>query len=273
MTTDDRTAREQPETTGAEPGQEGWGTSPASGPSDGRARLKEALSRPGSRGQIIAAGLLAILGFAAVVQVQSNSNDEAYVGARQDELIALINSLSLASERTENEIDDLQQTRNALRDDTEARRTLLEQARQQADELGILGGTVPAVGTGIRVTVEDPSGAVGSNHLINGIQELRDAGAEVIELNDSVRVVAQTALRDLPGGGVSVDGTQVDAPYVIEAIGAPHDLETGLGFTRGFTDEVEDVGGTVRIEQLDTVEVSSVREPFTPEYAEPRSTE
>ena len=51
-----------------------------------------------------------------------------------------------------------------------------------------------AVGPGIRVTVNDPSGGVGSNHLINGIQELRDAGAEVIELNDTVRVVAQTAL-------------------------------------------------------------------------------
>ncbi len=269
MSTDDD-APQQPET-GSRP--EGWGTSSAGRPSDGRARLKEALSRPGSRGQVIAAGLLALLGFAAVVQVQSNSNDEAYVGARQDELIALINSLSLASERTETEIAELLQTRSSLLNDTEARRTVLEQARQQADELGILGGTLPAVGPGIRVTVADPSGGVGSNHLINGIQELRDAGAEVIELNDTVRVVAQTALRDTASGGVLVDGEQIEAPYVIEAIGAPHDLETALGFSRGFTDEVEGVGGRVRIEQLDTVEVATVRQVSAPEYAEPVPTE
>jgi uncharacterized protein YlxW (UPF0749 family) len=252
---------------------EGADRRPEDSPTDGRARLKEAMGRPASRGQVIAAGLLAVLGFAAVVQVQSNSNDEAYVGARQDELVELINSLSLASERTENEIADLLETRDSLRSDTESRRTLLEEARQLATELGILGGTVPAVGNGIRVTVDDPTGGVGSNHLINGIQELRDAGAEVIELNDTVRVVAQTALRDSPSGGVSVDGEQIAAPYVIEAIGSPHDLEVALGFRRGFTDEVEDVGGEVRIEQLDKVEVSSVREPFTPDFAEPAPTQ
>lgn len=257
-----------PDTGSAPPGQK-----PAAELVDGRARLREALARPGSRGQAIAACLLAVLGFAAAVQVQSTTSDKAYVGARQGELIALINSLSLASERTEAEIAELLQTRASLRDDTEARRTVLEEARQQADELGVLGGTLPAVGPGIRVTVTDSGGGVGSNHLINGIQELRDAGAEVIELNDAVRVVAQTALRDTAGGGVFVDGERIEPPYVIEAIGAPHDLETALGFSRGFTDEVEDVGGRVRIEQLDTVEVTTVREVLAPEYAEPAPTE
>lgn len=255
------------------PAEQRPGPSPEERPADGRARLREALSRPASRGQVIAAGLLAVLGFAAVVQVQSNSTDDAYVGAREDELIELINSLSLASERTGTEIDELRQTRDSLRNDTEARRIVLEEARKQADELGILAGTLPAVGPGIRVTVRDPTGGVGSNHLINGIQELRDAGAEAIELNDTVRVVAQTALRDNASGGVSVDGVDIEAPYVIEAIGAPYDLETALGFTRGFTDEVEDVGGEVRIEQLETVEVASVHRLLVPEYAEPVPTE
>lgn len=256
-------------TSGATPGP----TPGPAAPQDGRERLLASLRRPGSRAQITAGLLMAVLGFAAVVQVQSNSEDAAYVGARQDELISLINSLSLASQRAENEIAELEQTRNSLLNDTQARRTALERARQRADELGILAGTLPAVGPGIQVTVRDPDGAVGSNQLINGIQELRDAGAEVIELNDTVRVVAQTALRDTASGGVLVDGEQIEAPYVIEAIGAPHDLETALGFSRGFTDEVEGVGGRVRIEQLDTVEVATVREVFTPEYAEPVPTE
>ena len=118
-----------------------------------------------------------------------------------------------------------------------------------------------------------PAGATHAGQRLTQIQELRDAGAEVIELNDTVRVVAQTALRDTASGGVLVDGEQIEAPYVIEAIGAPHDLETALGFSRGFTDEVEGVGGRVRIEQLDTVEVATVRTVLTPEYAEPVPTE
>jgi uncharacterized protein YlxW (UPF0749 family) len=239
---------------------------------DGRRRLLEALRRPLNRGQVAAGVLLAVLGFAAVVQVQSNSEDATYVGARQDELIDLINSLSLASQRAENEISRLEETRNSLLNDTEARRTALERARQQADELGILAGTLSAVGPGIRVTVDDGDGAVGAGVLINGVQELRDAGAEAIEINDSVRVVASTSLRD-GDGGVVVDGKEVSAPYLIEAIGAPSTLAGGLEIARGFVYDVERAGGEVDIDEADSIDIASVRDPGTAEYAEPVPTE
>jgi uncharacterized protein YlxW (UPF0749 family) len=242
--------------------------------SDGRARLIAALRRPGSRGQAVAAVLLAVLGFAAVTQVQSNDRDDNYVGARQGDLIQLINNLSLAEQRAESEINKLQQTRQSLGNDTVSRRTALERAKQQADTLGILAGTLPAEGPGIRVTVKDPASGtgVGTNQLINGLQELRDAGAEVIEINDSVRVVAQTSLVDTAGGGVLVDGERVEAPYTIDAIGDPRTLATALDFTGGFIDEVDGVGGKVNIKQLQQVRVDSVRKPPKPRYAEPGST-
>jgi uncharacterized protein YlxW (UPF0749 family) len=243
-------------------------------PADGRARLFAALRRPGSRGQAVAAVLLAVLGFAAVTQVQSNDRDDNYVGARQGDLIQLINNLSLAQQRAESEITRLEGTRAALGNDTEARRTALQRARQQANTLGILAGTLPAQGPGIRVTVRDPaSGAgVGSNQLINGLQELRDAGAEVIEINDAVRVVAQTWIVDSPGGGVVIDGQTVKAPYIIDAIGDPHTLATALDFTGGFNDEVEGVGGKVHVKELQQVTVTSVRKPVKPRFAQPGST-
>lgn len=242
-------------------------------PPSGRDRLMDSLRKPGGRGQITAGLLLLVLGFAAVVQVRSNSQDAEYVGARQDELISLINSLSLASERAENEIAQLEQTRNSLLNDTQARRTALERARQRADELGILAGTLPAVGPGIQVTVRDPNGAVGSNNLINGIQELRDAGAEAIELNNTVRVVAQTSLRDAPSGGVVIDGETITAPYVIEAIGGPHNLTSALDLRRGFTYEVEQVGAEVGVARSNSVEIATVHETPQTQYADPVPTE
>jgi uncharacterized protein YlxW (UPF0749 family) len=238
---------------------------------DGRARLAAALRRP-SRGQAVAGLLLAVLGFAAVTQVRANGQDDSYVGARQGDLIQYINSLSLASQRTQDQIAKLERTRDALGSDTEARRTALARARQQATTLGILAGTVPAVGSGVRVTVTDPGRGVGTNQLIDGLQELRDAGAEVIELNDEVRVVAQTSLQDASGGGVLVDGTLLKPPYVIDAIGDPHTLATALDFTGGFISEVDEVGATVDVERLGTVEIASVRRPTAPKYAAPDST-
>jgi uncharacterized protein YlxW (UPF0749 family) len=244
------------------------------GPVDGRTRLFQALRRPRSRGQVVAAVLLAVLGFAAVTQVRSNGRNDNYVGARQGDLIQLINNLSLAQQRAETEIAKLQSTRDSLGNDTEARRTALTRARQQAGTLGILAGTLPAQGPGIRVTVTDPASGtgVGSNQLINGLQELRDAGAEVIEINDSVRVIAQTSIIDSPGGGVVIDGQHVKAPYTIEAIGDPRTLATALDFTGGFNDEVEGVGGKVDTRQLQNVRINSVRKAVKPRYAEPGST-
>jgi uncharacterized protein YlxW (UPF0749 family) len=248
--------------------------STADAPLDGRARLRASLRRPGGRGQAVVAVLLAVLGFAAVTQVRSNGRDDNYVGARQGDLIQLINNLSLASQRSETEITKLQHTRTSLGNDTEARRTALARAKQQADTLGILAGTLPAQGPGVRITVTDPASGsgVGTNQLINGLQELRDAGAEVIEINDKVRVVAQTSLVDSPGGGVLVDGERLRAPYTVDAIGDSRTLATALDFTGGFIDEVEGVGGKVHVKELPQVRVTSIRRPVPPQYAKPGST-
>lgn len=244
---------------------------PTTEPEDGRSRLRTALLRPASRGQVVAAALLSVLGFAAVIQVRANERDDNYVGARQGDLVQYINNLSLASRRAETEIAKLQETRESLGNDTEARRTALALARRQADTLGILAGTVPAVGPGIRATVTGGGTGVGSDQLLNGLQELRDAGAEVIEINGTVRVVAQTSLQDTADGGVLVDGTTLQPPYVIEAIGDPRDLSVALDFTGGFISDVQSVGGKVTVAELDEVEISSVRTPRQPVYAEPAS--
>ena len=69
--------------------------------------------------------------------------------------------------------------------------------------LGILAGTVPATGPGVTITIDDPDGAVTRPTLLDGVEELRDAGAEAIEINDSVRVVASTSFTDGDGGSSS----------------------------------------------------------------------
>jgi uncharacterized protein YlxW (UPF0749 family) len=244
---------------------------PPSEKETGRARLVQAARRTGSRGQLTVAVLLALLGFAAVTQVQSNGQDDRFVGARQGDLIQFINNLSLASQRAESEIARLERTRASLQDDTRSRRTALERAQQQASTLGILAGTLPAEGTGVRVTVTDTRGGVGSNQLLEGLEELRDAGAEAIELNDRVRVVAQTSLRDADGG-VVVDGVLLRSPFVVDAIGGAETLAGGLDFRDGFIDEVDRVQGKVKVLQSDKVEITSVVQPTTPEYARPAPT-
>jgi uncharacterized protein YlxW (UPF0749 family) len=241
-------------------------------PTTGLDRLREALRKPRARGQLIAALLLAVLGFASVVQVQATGEDDAYAGMRQEDMLQLLNSLAAASERAENEVAQLEQTRSSLRSNTESRQAALETARQQANVLGILAGTLPTVGPGVVVTVEDPTGAVGIDQLLNGLEELRDAGAEAMEINDTVRVVAQTSLEDSQNG-ILVDGQQLSAPYTIEAIGDSHTLARATEFDGGLTDEIETVGGEVRVKEVNNVEIATTREPGPSQYAEPSETE
>ena len=238
-------------------------------PQDGRARLLAALRSPGSRGQVVVAALLAVLGFAAVVQVRANAADDEFTCARQADLMALITTLTLATERASSDLAELEATRDALRDGSEATRTAVELARQRIETLSVLAGTVPAVGPGVRMTVTGGGTAgIGTDQLLEGVQELRDAGAEAIEVNQRVRVVAQTGIED-SAEGLVVDGVQLRPPYVLDVIGDRDTLATAVQFQGGFADAVEEVGGTLTVDPRDEVSVDSVREPPDLRYAEP----
>lgn len=243
-------------------------TDEAAPPESGRERLIAALRHP-TRGQLGGAALLAVLGFAAVVQVQSTDEEDNFAGTRQADLIALINNLSLNTDRAEAELADLRETRDTLRTDSEASRTALELARQRLDALEILTGTAPAVGPGIRVTVAAEEGQIGTEPVLNALQELRDAGAEATEVNDTVRVVADTAIEFRTGEGLFIGGRLLSPPYSIDVIGDPDTLAEALTFPGGFVVEIEQVGGEVDVETSDRVEVSSLHDLPEARYAQP----
>jgi len=224
--------------------------------------------RNANRAQIVVAVLLAALGFAAVTQVRSNENDDTYAGRREQDLIDLLNGLNGASERSQDEISRLETAKADLQSDTLKHEAALEQAQKQADTLNILAGLVPVTGPGIEITINDPDGNVDIDLLLDAIQELRTAGAEAMSFNDQVRVVAQTALED-GVGGVIIDGQLVTAPYVIDVIGEPHELEGAMTFPQGPIDDVEDDGGTVEMKTFDKLDISVVRQLNKSDYAQP----
>jgi uncharacterized protein YlxW (UPF0749 family) len=235
----------------------------------GRDRLLAALRSRPTRGQALVGVLLLCVGFAAVTQVRANDEDDQYAGLRQSELIAAFDGLAASTERAENEIARLEEIRDELQDSTLNRRTALEEAREQEAVLRILAGTVPTTGPGIRITIEDPAGAVSAAIILDMIQELRSSGAEAMEVNDRVRVVAQTAVEET-SEGVVVGGTLVQAPYVIDVIGEQATLEGALPFPGGPIERVEAAGGTLTHERRDDILVEAVVEDPGPDIAQPR---
>ncbi len=245
---------------------------------DGRRRLAEALTRRPGGGQVVAGLLLALLGFAAAVQVSALRSETPYAGARRGDLVTLLQSLAAAQDRAAGQLADLQETRDALEESTSQRAAALEESQRQLSDLRILAGAIGAEGPGVRITITDPDGAVGARTLLNAVEELRDAGAEAIEINDEARVVAATYLTDgsdlidgsdLTDRELDVGGATVRAPYVVDAIGSAETLAEAPAFPGGLIDEVEALGGTVGVETPETVSVTSLAPPPDTEFVEP----
>lgn len=237
-------------------------------PTTASQRLKGLLGKPG-RSQIMVAVLLAVLGFAAVTQVRSTELDDSYEGRREEELIEIFNGLTGTSDRTRKEIARLEQARRELQGDTSARTAAIEQAEARLRTLNILAGLVPATGPGLRITVTEEDGRVSIDSLLDMVQELRTAGAEAMEFNDEVRVVASSSFSEVDGV-IQLDGVELRSPYVIEVIGDPHTLNAGVTFPSGPIAKLEgDEKATVEIEELDSVDVESVRDLPRAEFAEP----
>jgi uncharacterized protein YlxW (UPF0749 family) len=227
------------------------------------------MMRP-SRGQVIVAVLLALVGYAAVTQVRFTNVDNTYASLREQDLLDLLNGLADNTQRAESEISRLERTRDDLRSSTGAREAAIAQAEKQANNLAIMAGLVPVTGPGIRITITETDGTVDVDTIVDMIQELRTAGAEAIQVNEQVRVVAQTSFDDAVGG-IRVDGELVTSPYVFDVIGAPETLHGAVDFPKGPRDDFLDQGATVDVDELGSLDIEAVVTPRKPEYAEPDS--
>jgi uncharacterized protein YlxW (UPF0749 family) len=233
----------------------------------GRQRLREALLRP-SRAQLIVGVLLAALGFAAITQVRTNNTDDTYAGYREQDLVDVLSGLAGASQRAQTEIDQLEAQRRRLEQSQQAQSAALSAAQRQAQELSILAGLVPVTGPGIRLTVTEGPRPVDVDAVLDTIEELRSAGAEAMQINGKVRLVAQSAVQSA-AGGLSVDGTLLTSPYVFDVIGDPHTLSGALQLVDGPIAQFKDDGATVQLAQRDSLDITAVRQPTPQQYAQP----
>jgi uncharacterized protein YlxW (UPF0749 family) len=246
-------------------------------PDGGWRRLGRAAVPRGSRGQLVAALLCAVLGFGAVVQVRLVDSDDALRSARESDLVVILDNLSQRAARLQSEAEELRAARERLVGSKDQRRAALAEAEQRMQALGILAGTLPAVGPGITLTISDPRREVDSTALLDAVQELRDAGAEAMQLEGGrlgpgdasvVRVVASTSFVDR-GRRVLVDGTPLLPPYRLLAVGEPRTMATALGIPGGVLESLSERGAEGTVAQRKLVRVSALRRPSEPEYARP----
>jgi uncharacterized protein YlxW (UPF0749 family) len=233
----------------------------------GRSRLRSALVPRANRRQVLAGTLCAVLGFAGVTQVKFRDADSVLDTARQSDLVQILDAQSQLADRLEDELAALQSAYDDLLTDDDQQQTALQQARERRETLGILAGTLPARGPGVELVVVDPEQSVSAIRLLGAIEELRNAGAEAIQVN-GVRVVASTYVLD-GEAGPEIDGTPLESPYVVRAIGEAETLATAMGIPGGVIDSFATDGLSATVTPRLEVVVDALRAPTEPQYARP----
>lgn len=240
----------------------------------GMSRLLKAVRRRPDLGHVAVAALVGLLGFAAVLQVRGDE-DDTLSNARRDELLQILDGLTRQGDRLEEQVAELETSKRDLVSGADTEQAALEQAQDRARQLGILAGTEPALGPGIVVTINDPDYDVRAATILSAVQELRDSGAEAIQIEgqtsgQAVRVVASSFfLDDDDGEGIVVSDVELDPPYSIAAIGDAPTLSEAMEFPQGVISKVENDGGEAHVTPYGELAVDVLHEQTAPEYARP----
>jgi uncharacterized protein YlxW (UPF0749 family) len=211
--------------------------------------------------------LLAALGAALAIQVRAtNTSDQFLRAARSDDLVHILDDVTARGQRLDAELRDLHTQNAAIQNSADKAQAALAQAQQKAKDLQILAGTVKAKGPGITMTISDPQGQLKSATLLNALEELRAAGAEVIQVDD-VRVVVSSAFVDTGDGGIALDGRTLAQPYVFKVIGDPNTLQPAMQIPGGVVANVKSVPGASATITPGQVLVDAVASQPSPDYA------
>lgn len=183
-----------------------------------------------SAGGIAAAAVALFLGVLVVTQVRSQ---DVYSRSLQLEtpasLTTLIANLADRNSSLRDEIFDLRLRVAAARDSVAAGKGSLSESQREIDQLKVFTARSEVKGPGVTVQIE---GAFDDRAMSDLVNELRNAGAEAIAINDE-RVGPRSWLGPGPQGTLRLDGAQLNGPWTVRAIGSSEVIAVALSRTGG----------------------------------------
>ena len=228
---------------------------PARTSADAVYRIRNSLRPQISRTQSVITGIFLILGFTITAAIQDNQADTLLSNTRQSDLVNVLDNLAQREARLRQELINLEADRETLLGGDEY--AALKSAKDRAAALALIAGTEAATGEGISIAI---NGTLSAVSLLDAIQELRDAGAQSIEISDQslkVRVVASTWFAD-DSGSLTISGAVLRVPIQIKVIGDATVLTPALEIPGGLVDTITSAGGTVKITESTNISIKSV---------------
>lgn len=209
-----------------------------------------------------------VLSIAIVVQIKTIKGTSSTVaeGYSQSNLKDDVLKWKERYDRQTEILDNAEKKLTKIRSDSAKNDTTTSSKEEEISKNNILLGLTDVEGKGIEITVKDDPNAttqsIGiyddlSYHIVHDgdlrriVNELKNAGAEAISINDQRIVPTSTII--CVGNVIKVNDEKVSSPFVIKAIGFPERMETALNRAGGYLDWLGDFGISISTKKLDNV--------------------
>jgi uncharacterized protein YlxW (UPF0749 family) len=225
--------------------------------------------------QLAFAAICLVLGVLLAVQFKTTQIYQTdLLPDRQDELNQKLITISQEKEALEEEVLSLREKLKNIRQDD----TAMKDLQEELQKVQISAGTIPVEGPGVTVTLNDSNvelqpgdnanySIVHDTDLILVVNELKASGAEAIAINGE-RITAMSEIR-CAGTLILVNSTRIGPPFVIEAIGNPDLLESGLMLNGGHLTTLKVLGLEVSVQKAQNLKLQAYNGPMKITYAVP----
>lgn len=213
--------------------------------------------------QISLFGVALIIGMLLVGQLRSQARPLELSSLSAQELSALIETLAARNIELQDGLADLRdQIRDYERAQVEGQSDLVI-SEEVLRGISAFGGLSPVQGQGIRIDAEGSFDPVAVNDLI---QELRNAGAEAIAIND-IRITG-SSVAVLGTSAIEIDGVPIGPAFEVLAIGSPDGLKAAIerpgGILRLFEQSID---ARFTLTQVDRINLPATERDLTPTAA------
>ncbi|MGQ4537322.1 DUF881 domain-containing protein [Dermabacteraceae bacterium P7074] len=227
-------------------------------------RIRNILRPRWKLSQVVVGILCLLVGLTIAIQVRETRQEPLDQMSQQD-LVRLLDESNRHVGQLQQESRELETTLRELENGQQNSLAARAAAQERLKTLQVLAGEIPAQGPGVRVIVADGGAGVKPQTLLTVLEELRNAGAEVVQLN-SVRIVASSSITGKPGQ-IVVDKKTLKAPYEFRVIGPADVIDPALKIPGGAADTVTSDGGDLTVSQLDNVTINEVVPPSEFQHA------
>lgn len=218
---------------------------------------------------------LLTLGIFVQVRTVTNSNSTVSQNYEENNLRAEVLKYKERYENKYKELEEAEEELEVARQESTKNNSELEDKETQIQEGKKILGMTDVTGPGVIITLsdskKDANSVLNPNELLvhdgdvlSVINELKNAGAEAISINDQ-RIVPTTSI-SCGGNIIEINGEKVGAPFVIKAIGLPEQL-SALDRPGGYLDVLRDHSIGAELKQTNSITIPKYTGVISYKYA------